>query len=978
VGVEAMNRLPDEFLTELRESCGPATWSQAVEFSRRDCVSVDQSGADDIRARVFDSNLRRGFNIALYVEDFDWECNCGGKSDPCVHVVAAAIVIRRSIEQGQELPVSKKNLGLLQYRFWRRDDGLKFERYIVGSDSEEVLKVPLTTHMATVSTGLMAAPTDQDYRVDIALAQERRGVLTVNTMHDLLRALVGHPHVYLDGVHFAVIAEPVGLMLEVRDEPTGVRVQGRYDDRIIEMYRNGVSRCKDGMRPIQLPSLSAEDARLVREGKWFALNQLAILETEVLPRLSEGLRVVNYSKRIRLAEQIEPRLVIEAEKVGRQISLRGVIAYGDPAMMVIRNHQVVQIDAARSVARDMDAERRLADELRRRAEIDIGTALMLSPDEAVERIQRWQARIPSPWLTDESLDRFKNLTELKLQVRWERNRLLVESSRGDQQTQLLATTELNLMRDAKARGSNLLEMPDGKWVKIPSQWLDQHADLLDVITLADGETKKPIRASVLVAQEESFRVGIANCPSAYPGDAVSPETWPLAKVASQPGFKAELREYQSHGAAWIDWLGREGVGGILADDMGLGKTVQVLAVIPRGSLIVVPATLIGNWLREFSRFRPDVPVRVYHGSDRRLGSSKDQITLTTYGVMRLDIETLSKTPFNMVVLDEAQLIRNPESQVANAACRLQAETRLALTGTPVENRIIDLWSLFRFVNPGLLGEQKEFSSRYASQVQDVNRMAALHRRVKPFMLRRRKREVAPELPPKTVSHLMVDLDDDESAKYLVLREKILAMLADPEQRQKGLMSFLPLLLRMRQVCSHQGMLPENSTKNSSKQQVLIAKVDELLAEDHRVLIFSQWTGFLDLIEEEFNQRGWKWLRIDGTTRDRMAIVDAFQSGQGAPILLVSLKAGGVGLNLTAADHVFILDPWWNPAAEEQAADRAYRIGQDKPVFVHKLIARNTIEERVIEMQQVKRELYEMAIEGGSVGISVTDIEDLVG
>jgi superfamily II DNA or RNA helicase len=973
-----MNRLSAEFLTELRNSCGPAVWSQAVEFSRRDCVSVDSADGDEIRARVYDANLRRGFSVALYADDADWECNCGGKADPCVHVVAAALVVRRAIEQGLDLPVSKKNLGQLQYRFWKREDGLKFERYIVGSDSEDVLKVPLTTHMATVSTGLMAAPSDQDFKIDVALAQERRGVLNPNTMHDLLRALAGHPQVYLDGVHLSVQAEPVGLMLEIRDEPTGVRLRGKYDDRIAEIYRNGVCRCRDGLHPVQLPSLSAEDARIVREGKWFAVNQLTTLEVEVLPRLAAVLRIANFSKRIRLAEQVEARAVIEAQRVGHQICLRGVIAYGDPAVMVVRQHQVVTLDPSRTVARDMDTERRLADELRRRAEIDMGTPLMLSPDEALERIQRWQARIPPSWLTDESLDRFKKISDLRMNVRWDDGRLRIESATGDEKMETVPSSVMSLMRDANSRGSNLLEMPDGKWVRVPREWLNKHADLLDVLAVGESGDKPIGRASALVARDESIRIGMDARPAAYPGDALSPETWQLKKSALQPGFNAELREYQSHGAAWIDWLRREGLGGILADDMGLGKTIQVLAVIPLGSLIVVPATLIGNWLREFSRFRPDVPVRVYHGSDRQLGTTSEEIVLTTYGVMRLDIDALSRIQFKMVILDEAQLIRNPDSQVANAAFALEADTRLALTGTPVENRISDLWSLFHFVNPGLLGGQKEFTTRYSSQTQDAARMAALHRRVKPFMLRRRKREVAPELPPKTVSNIMVDLDADESAKYLVLREKILTMLADPAQKQKGLMSFLPLLLRMRQICSHQGMLPENATKQSSKQQVLTAKVEELLSEDHRVLIFSQWTGFLDLIETEFAERSWKWLRIDGSTRDRMAIVDEFQSGQGAQILLVSLKAGGVGLNLTAADHVFILDPWWNPAAEEQAADRAYRIGQDKPVFVHKLIARNTIEERVVEMQQVKRELYEMAIEGGSAGISVSDIAELIG
>ncbi|MBA3549387.1 MAG: DEAD/DEAH box helicase, partial [Nannocystis sp.] len=452
----------------------------------------------------------------------------------------------------------------------------------------------------------------------------------------------------------------------------------------------------------------------------------------------------------------------------------------------------------------------------------------------------------------------------------------------------------------------------------------------------------------------------------------------LPRAALPSDLTADLRTYQRRGVDWLVCLRDAGLGAMLADDMGLGKTLQCLCALRGRCLIVAPTSVLHNWAKEAQRFRPGLRLCTYHGPRRRLDPDAD-LVLTSYAILRLDAEALAAEPWDAVVLDEAQMIKNPDSQVARAAYGLkQARWRVTLSGTPVENRLEELWSQFHFLAPGLLGGRQDFVERHARPIADgiIGAAGRLRAIIRPFMLRRRKQEVARELPPRTEVVLQCTLDERERDVYEAIRAATEKDVVEALEAGGNVLMALEALLRLRQAACHTGLVPGQEATRSSKLDLLLETLDEAVAEGHKALVFSQWTGLLDRVEPHLRKAGLPFLRLDGSTRDRGAVVDRFQAADGPPILLISLKAGGTGLNLTAADHVFLLDPWWNPAVEDQAADRAHRIGQTRPVLVHKLIAEDTVEARILELQQRKRSLADAALAGADAAASLTR-EDLL-
>ncbi len=349
------------------------------------------------------------------------------------------------------------------------------------------------------------------------------------------------------------------------------------------------------------------------------------------------------------------------------------------------------------------------------------------------------------------------------------------------------------------------------------------------------------------------------------------------------------------------------------------------------------------------------------------------VTLTTYALLRLDAAQLGAREWSALVLDEAQAIKNPESQVARAAFSMRAGFRLALSGTPLENRLEELWSLMHFCNPGLLGGPARVRGETARPIADGNRDAAerLRRKIRPFVLRRLKREVAPELPPRTESLRHVALDERERAVYdavlAATRTEVVALL----EKGGGVMKALEALLRLRQAACHSALVPGQQAKSSSKLEALLEALETAASDGHKALVFSQWTSLLDLDRAALERAEIPFVRLDGTTADRGAVTAKFQAEGGPPVMLISLKAGGTGLNLTAADHVFLLDPWWNPAVEEQAADRAHRIGQERPVIVYRMVAQDTVEEKILALQEKKRALFEAALSEAGAATAIT-------
>ncbi|MCZ0951091.1 MAG: DEAD/DEAH box helicase [Rhodospirillaceae bacterium] len=470
-------------------------------------------------------------------------------------------------------------------------------------------------------------------------------------------------------------------------------------------------------------------------------------------------------------------------------------------------------------------------------------------------------------------------------------------------------------------------------------------------------------------------------------------------VAQPESLRGELRAYQRTGYGWLKALAECGFGGVLADDMGLGKTVQTLALLAhrhlefkvrRPSLLVVPTSLVGNWRREAARFAPELKLLVLHGPDRRRRFGDipgHHLVVTTYPLVNRDHEALFAHDYDTAVLDEAQAVKNPAAGVSKLIRDIRARQRLALTGTPMENSLQELWSLYDWLIPGLLGSRKSFAKQYRTPIEkhgDAARQRLLSTRIKPFLLRRTKDEVAAELPPKTVIDERVALEGAQAALYESIR---IAM--DSKVREavaeRGLaasrIAILDALLKLRQVCCDPGLVKLDAAGNvkaSAKRERLLELLEALVAEGRSVLVFSQFVAMLRLVEADVTARGWDYAMLHGGTKDRDEQVARFQSGA-VPLFLISLKAGGTGLNLTAADTVVVYDPWWNPAVERQAMDRAHRIGQDKPVFVHRLIADNTVEAAIQRLQARKQALADALFEGtgqGPLGITEGDLDAL--
>ncbi len=465
-------------------------------------------------------------------------------------------------------------------------------------------------------------------------------------------------------------------------------------------------------------------------------------------------------------------------------------------------------------------------------------------------------------------------------------------------------------------------------------------------------------------------------------------------------LQAELRPYQRAGLNWLQFLRSHGLGGLLADDMGLGKTLQTLAHVclekeqgrlTSPALVVAPTSLVHNWIAEAGRFAPGLRSLQLHGTERRRDFERiaeSDLVVTSFALLARDIELLGNHQFHMLIVDEAQNIKNPRTQAAGAIRRVQAPHRLALTGTPLENHLGELWAQFDWLAPGLLGDQASFTRLYRIPIEkrgDEVRRKHLTARIRPFVLRRRKDEVAPDLPQRTEIERYVALEAGQRELYETLRasmhERVRAALAE-QGLDRSQVVVLDALLKLRQVCCDPRLVSLSAARavhESAKLDLMLEMLDELLPEGRRVLIFSQFTSMLALIEESLKQRGIRYALLTGETRDRARAVEQFQSGE-VPLFLLSLKAGGTGLNLTAADTVIHYDPWWNPAVEAQATDRAHRIGQDKPVFVYRLLCAGTIEDRMRALQARKAKLAQ-ALLGDEAGLAralgAEDIEALL-
>lgn len=542
-----------------------------------------------------------------------------------------------------------------------------------------------------------------------------------------------------------------------------------------------------------------------------------------------------------------------------------------------------------------------------------------------------------------------------------------------------AEVALAEVRRAVRKRERFVKLADGSIGEIPPEWIEQYRHLF---ALAE-ETDKGLRLAhhhltlldQLLASDER-----AQTDAEFRRRRERLRNFDGIKSQKLPKyFNGDLRPYQKAGFDWLYFLREYRFGGCLADDMGTGKSVVTLALLQslkerglakKASLLVVPRSLVFNWEREATRFTPRLRL-LNHAAATRTQDVSDfddyDVVLTTYGLLRRDVEMLMHYEFNYLILDEAQVIKNPLAETAKAARLLRGAQRLTLTGTPVENNTLELWSQFAFLNPGLLGSAEYFREEFATPIERKGDEAAaqfLRKMVYPFILRRTKDQVAQDLPPRTERQMVCDMEPAQRKLYDERRDyyrALLLKLIEDEGINNARFRVLEGLLRLRQICNHPRLALKTFRGTSAKFELLLETLQTLRAEGHKALVFSQFVGMLKLLQAELKKRRVPFAYLDGQTRDRQERVDAFQNDPAIPFFLISLKAGGVGLNLTAADYVIHIDPWWNPAVEMQATDRTHRIGQEKPVFIHKLIVRDSVEEKILELQERKRRLVTQLI-----------------
>ena len=966
----------EQLLKVVRELAPPAVWSAGVELSRNSEFHEAPSAVSDERIfRLVQRPRDPVYSITLSAENESWQCDCPCEDDPCRHVIAAIIAVRQDrVSQG---PIKRDGAaaGTVSHTFTRTNGRLSFGRYLVWGDARQEVVGSLSAALRALPPGSPGAVvTREEEQVDHVLPSQRSGVLDPKTMRMLLAVLSRLPQVELDGALIQVSSSPLPCALEVVDDPEGFRVRVERDPEVEEVFENGAALRAGQLCAVADSALTADEWRAFRDGgRLYTTRDAVELVSVVVPSLEVRIPVTTKSSKLPRGVRVLPRMVIETvgDPQGDALTAIPHLVYGEPPFAEVRGERLELRGGGAVPIRDRMEESRLVRDLQTRLFLRLNEAKVFTGEGALSFVRQLKG-----WETSgEGRSLFTPAVGLQPRVEGDEGGLILVFETSDGRR---ASPDA-VSRAWRGSGA-FVQLDGGGWGELPRAWLDAHRAA--AMRLLDGKDTSDAEAAARRFADIDEICESLNLPYPRYFDRLKGALRDLSSLPDAPlpdDLVADLRPYQRAGVNWLDFLREHSFGALLADDMGLGKTLQAMCVMRGRTLVVAPTSVLYAWEEQLAKFRPGLKVCRYHGSSRRLDLSAD-LVITTYALLRLDIDVLAEVTWDTIVLDESQTIKNPDSQVARAAYRLKGVFKVTLSGTPVENSLGDLWSQLHFLNPGLLGGRSEFEQSFGEKIRggDARTAQLLRKRISPFMMRRLKRDVARELPPKTEVVLECELDEEERVVY----DSVLAASRGDVMRnlveRTDLLSVLEVLLRLRQACCHIGLLPGHHASSSSKVRLLLESLERSIEQGHRALVFSQWTSLLDLVQPALAERGMTYGRIDGSTADREGVVRDFQRADGPSVLLLSLKAGGVGLNLTAADHVYILDPWWNPAVEDQAADRAYRIGQENPVLVHRLVARDTIEERVLALQAHKRELLGAAVgEGQVVGLTQQDILDLL-
>lgn len=965
----------DALVAAVRKAALPRVWSVGVTLARGHRVALERRAGSELTVRVSAPQAPVPFVVLLDVEDVGWSCDCPSREDPCAHVCAAVIALEQAERSDAPIEVSARPKLAVEHTLRVEADGLAVERAWVDLAAPDAPRVPLTEPIELTVNKRRAEVDfqlgDVEVKVERLLARQRKGRLDATATRELITLLQGRGRVRLDERTVGVDAAPLLPRGRVFGDRRELIFIVEADPTLERVLVPGLALAGGALRPLGEANLAGwrwENLPIVQR---FPRDRWPELVAEVVPLMEARFPiVVETSVMPALARGIAPRIELGMRVERGRMTIAPELVYGRPPQLRIENKRAIYLEGA-VPRRDQAAEQRLLTRLRDELNLVTGRRVeYVGPDAQsfLQKLKRWNDA------SDDSAEQF----DLEIRGAPLVPRLVVEGERFDVLFEAERTlgegggrADPRAVVEAWLSGFGEVPLLDGGFAPLPVDWLSKHGHQL--LALLEARDERGALPTALLP--DLARLADALDAPAPPGlDRLRPLLEDFTRLPAAPlpsDLTAQLRGYQKIGVDWLAFLARAGLGGVLADDMGLGKTLQTICVLERRALVVCPTSVVPNWVSELARFRPGLRVCVFHGPRRSFDRDAD-VVVTSYPLLRMELNLLAAETWRLVVLDEAQAIKNPDSQAARAAFELRAEQRLSLSGTPLENRLEELWSQLHFTNPGLLGGRREFEQRYAKPIAEGHaaRAKELRQRIRPFVLRRLKEEVAPELPPRTDIVLHAELDAHERQVYdavqLATRAEVIAQL-----EAGSVLGALEALLRLRQAACHTALVPGQVAQGSSKLDLLVEKLVELVAEGHRALVFSQWTSLLDLAEPALEAAGLRFGRLDGSTVDRAGVVAEFQRADGPSVFLVSLKAGGTGLNLTAADHVFFLDPWWNPAVEQQAADRAHRIGQDRPVFVHRIVAKDTVEEKILVLQEKKRQLAAAALGDAGQAAAIT-------
>ena len=1028
-----MNDYMDEFFKILKSESTPFVFSNGVNLSRIGEFKFEtELENDEITLNVYSPLSRKNYEVSLWIKDNAWSCNCDESSDPCTHVIASVLKIKNhqensTTDKSESVDVKSGNKNLNQNLNIQRNEEITFIRYelneidnlicidrfiCVQKDGQILEKKIIERNFFRDETRIKNSKIKlikEDLGIDLLLKSPfgnsgsfENKVIDPKNIKELLNKLSFVSNVFFENQKIQSSREIIRPSIEVHSRGENFILKNAINPFPDKIFENGAAIIKDKIYYVEPISYSDYSQKYIRisDELMFSRKELGYLISELIPYIQKKHEIIIKTDKLPSLRQINPRIVVNTESLNEEFFITPHLVYGDPEIARVINNKLYLQSTKIAPLRDINKEAQIINEFEPMFKLKVGvTNKVINKKEALLLVDRFiKLNIISKSNDISYIHQDSKLSPLISFINEQLSfQMQLETENGNK-----TYVDGSKLLSAWKEGKSVFEYSAKNWVNIPEKFFNEYGTIISGFINAQNLNKNLLprhKVFELLALEESssgqikvegdlFLNKFKESVNSIGTSSESIHSNNIINVENIEGLNVSLRNYQHKGVAWLKFLKDIQVGGILADDMGLGKTLQAICSISPGerTLIVAPTSVLSNWINQIKNFRPCLKATIYHGKNRNLFEKQDiaiqdsdsknsdiniffDCTITSYAILRLDINLIKNINWDYIILDESQNIKNPESLVTKAAYTLQAKSKLTITGTPIENDLKDLWSQFNFLNPNMLRNKDEFDKNLLKPIVfgDKKKLQNLKSKVKPFILRRLKKDVAKDLPSRTDITLQAEFSEEErkiyNAMYILTKKEAIENLA-----ANNIISALSAILRLRQACCHFSLIPGQyiNIERSAKIEVLIEHLNSSMLNGHKALVFSQWTSFLDLIEKELNKENIVYSRLDGTTKNRSEVVDAFQTQDDIKVMLLSLKAGGVGITLTAADHVYIMDPWWNPFVEEQAADRAHRIGQVNPVIVHRIIVPDTIEENILILQSKKKEVASLILDNNAV------------